>query len=257
MEERNYKLYLHISPSNKRYYGITCRKRVQDRWNNGKGYPHNEHFTSAINKYGWENFEHIVLFDNLTKEEACILEQMYIALYDTMNPKYGYNNTSGGEHYIPSEHTRKKLSIAHKGITYTEELKKKIRKAKKGQTHTEETKRKISESEKGRTFTEETKRKISQSKKGKTFTEEHKRKLRENQVHYKGKNHVNAKAVLMFTLDGEFVRRFDCVADASEYLGKNRNSSGISQCARRINKTAFGYKWIFEENYIKEQEQAI
>ena len=73
MEERNYKLYVHISPSGKRYYGITCKKNVQDRWLNGKGYGGNKQYTNAINKYSWENFEHIVLFKNLTKEEACLL----------------------------------------------------------------------------------------------------------------------------------------------------------------------------------------
>ena len=32
MEERNYKLYVHISPSNKRYYGITGINEKR-RWN--------------------------------------------------------------------------------------------------------------------------------------------------------------------------------------------------------------------------------
>ena len=68
MEERNYKLYVHISPSNKRYYGITGLKKCEDRWKNGAGYANNKHFTRAINKYTWDNFEHKVLFDNLTKE---------------------------------------------------------------------------------------------------------------------------------------------------------------------------------------------
>ena len=78
MEERNYKLYVHISPSNKRYYGITSTSTVQ-RWNNGKGYK-TQYFYRAIKKYGWENFKHEILFDNLTKDEACLLEQCYIAL---------------------------------------------------------------------------------------------------------------------------------------------------------------------------------
>ena len=44
MEERNYKLYVHISPSNKRYYGITCQEKCEYRWQNGKGYTPNKHF---------------------------------------------------------------------------------------------------------------------------------------------------------------------------------------------------------------------
>lgn len=97
MEKRNYKLYVHISPSNKRYYGITGREKVELRWQNGNGYKKNIYFYRAIKKYGWDNFKHIVLFSNLTKEEAGLLEQMYITLYDTQNPKYGYNICNGGE----------------------------------------------------------------------------------------------------------------------------------------------------------------
>ena len=32
-----------------------------------------------------------------------------------MNPKYGYNNTLGGEHGLPSEHSKHKMSEAKKG----------------------------------------------------------------------------------------------------------------------------------------------
>ena len=101
---RNYKLYVHISPNEKRYYGITGQK-VKYRWRNGKGYGENDYFTNAINKYGWNNFKHIVLFDNLTKEEAELLEQMYIALYDTTNREKGYNMTFGGEGSNGLKHT--------------------------------------------------------------------------------------------------------------------------------------------------------
>ena len=214
---KRYYLYVHISPSNKRYYGITSEDKVQDRWLNGKGYHRNEHFTNAINKYGWENFQHIVLFDNLTKEEACLLEQMYIALYDTANKKYGYNNSLGGEHGLASEQTKKKISESLKGENNPNY---------------------------GRQFTEEHRKKLSESKKGGVT---------------KGKNNGMAKAVLMFTKEGEFIRMFECVPDAIEFLGKPRDNTNINTCARARangrNTTAYGYIWIYEEDYIKEQEQ--
>ena len=54
-EERVYKLYVHISPSRKRYYGIT-RLEVKKRWgSNGSGYRKQPHFWYAIQKYGWDN----------------------------------------------------------------------------------------------------------------------------------------------------------------------------------------------------------
>lgn len=92
-----YKVYVHINKINgKRYYGITCQN-INERWRNGKGYKNHKnskkdtYFYNAINKYGWDNFTHEVLFDNLSKEEACLLEQCYISLYDTTNRNKGYN----------------------------------------------------------------------------------------------------------------------------------------------------------------------
>ena len=273
--KRNYKLYLLISPSNKRYYGITNQEKCEYRWLNGKGYHRNEHFTSAINKYGWENFKHIILFDNLTKEEACLLEQMYITLYDTTNRKYGYNNSLGGEHGLHSEESKNKISESLKGKHHTEEHKNKISESMKGHKFTKETRKKISEANKGHETTEETRKKISEANKGKKLTEEHKNKISEGNKGKKlteetrkkisecmkgknkhwGKDNPNAKPVLMFTKEGEFIKRFDCVVEANKYFGKPRNNANINMCAKGRangrNTTAYGYIWIYEEDYIK------
>lgn len=66
------------------------------RWSNGKGYLDNQHFTNAINKYGWDNFKHEILFDNLTKDEAENKEIELIAYYDSTNREKGYNISKGG-----------------------------------------------------------------------------------------------------------------------------------------------------------------
>ena len=100
---------------------------------------------------------------------------------------------------------------------------KKISEAKKGKHHTEEHKRKISEAKKGKHLTEETKRKIGEAKKGK-----------------------NGKPILMFTLDGEFIRKFNCTTEANEFLGKDKYNRNICKCARGKSKTAWGYIWKYE-----------
>ena len=76
-EPKEYIVYKHTSPDNKVYIGIT-RMNLKKRWANGKGYPHNKHFTGAINKYGWNNFKHEILFENLTKHEASDKERELI-----------------------------------------------------------------------------------------------------------------------------------------------------------------------------------
>ena len=79
----NYMVYMHISPSNKRYIGITSMNDENIRWQNGNGYKHNKHFYRAIEKYGWDNFQHIIIARNLTKEEACWLEIELIREWDS------------------------------------------------------------------------------------------------------------------------------------------------------------------------------
>lgn len=90
---------MHISPSNKKYIGIT-KQRPTDRWSNGNGYKHSPFFHNAITKYGWNNFKHIILFDKLSEERALRLETLCIILLRTNNKLYGYNLTTGGEHPI-------------------------------------------------------------------------------------------------------------------------------------------------------------
>lgn len=64
-----YSVYMHIFPNGKRYVGITSQQ-ISRRWREGKGYKSQEMFTRAINKYGWDNIQHIILYDKLTKEQA-------------------------------------------------------------------------------------------------------------------------------------------------------------------------------------------
>ena len=109
-EERKYCVYCHTSPSGKVYIGMTGQ-RLERRWRkNGEGYKHCVYFWRAIQKYGWKNFKHEVLFDNLTANEACRVERLLIALFDTQNEEVGYNIGSGGDTPMLGQH----LSEEHK-----------------------------------------------------------------------------------------------------------------------------------------------
>lgn len=61
------------------------------------------------------NFEHNILFENLTKEQACIKEQELIKHFNSMNRDFGYNSTSGGEVFVLNKDARKKKSISMLG----------------------------------------------------------------------------------------------------------------------------------------------
>lgn len=94
---KSYKLYYHRNIINNKYYvGITSKKNVIHRWGKDGNNYSTQIFSRAIEKYGWDNFEHVILFDNLDEEEAKILEQQYILEFNSLIPN-GYNMTLGGE----------------------------------------------------------------------------------------------------------------------------------------------------------------
>lgn len=54
-------------------------------------------FYRAIQKYGWNNFEHEVIAENLTKDEACEMEKALIKKLKSNDYHFGYNLSAGGE----------------------------------------------------------------------------------------------------------------------------------------------------------------
>lgn len=176
----NYKVYMHISPSNKRYIGITKSVKPENRWGSrGQGYRNQVLFNRAIQKYGWDNFEHIIVADHLTKQDACNIEKELIIKYKTKDAQYGYNLTNGGEGtagYIYTEEQRKERSARLKGHIVSIETRKKIGEANKIAL-------------KGKHLSEETKRKLSIANKGKSkphsaeWCKQHSEKLKGNKIH--------------------------------------------------------------------------
>lgn len=52
------------------------------------------------------------------------------------------------------------------------------------------------------------------------------------------------KSVCQYDLDGNFIRTFKSITDASIFLGCNKTQ--ISECCRLEDKSCFGYQWRFE-----------
>lgn len=115
--EKKYFVYMHITPSGKRYIGITCKEKVTQRWGKCSGYKTQPYFYKAIQKYGWENIEHIIIAEGLEEETAKQMEKDLIREYESNNKEKGYNLTIGGDGvvgYQITEEVRKKLSDAKK-----------------------------------------------------------------------------------------------------------------------------------------------
>ena len=204
----NYSVYMHITPSGKKYVGITSLE-PEKRWQGGSGYRHNEYFTKAIKKYGWQNITHIVLETGLTAEQAEEKERRLIAENRSNDRKYGYNLTNGGE-------TGKQLS---------NESRKRISEKKAGKPSPR----------KGKRHTVESRRKMSLSSMGKTMTAEQMAPAW----------NARRKRVAQLSKGGEVIAIYESTVAAGKAVGGNE--SNIVGCAKGKRGTAFGYRWEYVE----------
>lgn len=63
MEEKNYTVYMHENKINhKKYIGITGQN-PETRWRKGTNYRTCIALNRAIQKYGWDAFNHIILYE--------------------------------------------------------------------------------------------------------------------------------------------------------------------------------------------------
>lgn len=162
----------------------------------------------AMRKYGLNVFSIIVLEVAKSLEDADSLEKKYINMYDSRNPKIGYNLTAGGlvaRGWHHSEESKKKISDSQKGkiVIVSEETKKKISATNMGRNVSVDTKKKISKAITGIKRSKETKDKISSSKLGKKASIETKNKMSDIQ---KNRQKVN-KSMNLAKLDFQLVEQ--------------------------------------------------
>lgn len=203
MQIPKYYVYKHTSPSGKIYIGIT-HQNPSERWLNGRGYKKNKHFHDAIEKYGWNNFKHEILFDSLTHEEANSKEKELILLYKSNDKNYGYNLTSGGDGVAGikmSDERKKKYQIMFSGKNNPFY----------GKKHSAKTIALIKKSRKGKKW---------DYFKGHHHTEEFK-KLKSKQMHEKYSNGKNpqSKVVIEFDKEGNELNRYFSLCECSRKTG--------------------------------------
>ena len=88
---KKYLVYLHRNKINhKCYVGQTCQK-PEDRWGkNGWHYRDQQYFYRAIQKYGWDNFDHLILEDDIPAEKIDERECYWAGYYHALAPE-GYS----------------------------------------------------------------------------------------------------------------------------------------------------------------------
>ena len=264
-----YIVYMHTCPNGKKYIGITSQT-PERRWQKGKGYAYgsNPYFYNAIEKYGWDNIEHTILFRNLTKDEAEEKEIELIKEHKTSQREYGYNIDLGGsscgkhseEYKIRMSNMQKEIwermperriamSKLRSGTHLSEETKEKLRQANLGKKYSKEVVQKRIDKMKGvkRPQTSKILKEMWVSGKikgntGKTTSEKQKAAARENA---KIANEYSKKPILMFDKEGNFIAEYESAVKAAEAIGNPHVH--ISDVCYGRRKSSCGYVFKFKE----------
>lgn len=225
MNEKNviktYIVYLHRNKiNNKTYVGITSTD-IKQRWRNGAGYSECPYFYRAINKYGWDAFEHRVLFDGLTQFDAQLIEVDLIYYFRKNNKSY--NILDGG-------------NLGWEGKQFSEEHRKKISNALLGNKNTQ-----------GYRCSEATKQKISEKNKGRKRSEielENIRKAaskRDNSSIIEWNKKNKTKSVDKFDLNGNWLDSYSSIKEAA--MQNSVRPDTLSHHLNGRGKTCGGFIW--------------
>lgn len=212
-----FKIYVHVNKINgKLYIGQTCQESKM-RWMYGYGYKGCTYFENAIAKYGWNNFKHIILLENLSQDQANIIEEYLIKKYKTNCREYGYNIRLGGLNSKLPEETKQKI-------------RKNASKFWLGKHRSSSFRKNMSLAQIGKRYSYEINK-----KKGKSGSENY----------FYGKtlgDSINAKPVVQMK-DGEIIKYFTCAKEA--YILTNIDSSCITKCCKHKRKSAGGFSWKY------------
>jgi group I intron endonuclease len=246
IEDLKYTIYVHISPHNKYYVGITSQD-INRRWQNGYGYRNQKLFYRAIEKYGWNNFQHEIIATNITEEEAKNFEIILIRELKSSDKKYGYNLSLGGESSNGYKHTdevKEICRLASKKRVVTEETKRKLSLANKNQKISEEHLEKLQEGKrkyieengcgywKGKNRSQESIQKGSEARRGKCYRQEY---------HWSESTREKlSKKVYKIDIEtNRIIEKWDSIKSTGY------GSTHIIDVCKNRRVTAYGYKWAY------------
>lgn len=190
-------IYCHKNKINgKSYIGQTSQKTYQRWGKSGKQYRLQSKFYNAIKKYGWDNFEHVILEENIESLEKANEREIYwISCYNSVKAGYNCSFGGGGIKGVPcSEDNKIKMSIQRKGSGNP------------------------------------------------MFGRHPKSEFK------KGVPNVRmSKKVLQYDLNGNFIKEWPSIAEASRFL-KTSNQNIVKVCQGKRNKCA-GYIWRYKTQH--------
>lgn len=250
MDDNNHKIYVYTNKINgKKYVGQTNRSlKRRANGNHGTGYKGCTVFWNAIQKYGWENFEAEILYDNLTQEEANELEIKTIKELNTLDDNYGYNMCIGGD---GASNANLMLPVVQFDLNFHYI-------ARYNSLHDAERNANIDKSH----ISSNCKHKTRQAGGYIWLFEEDYLSGNYNKEEllawvYEEFEHPNAKSVVQCDIQMNYLATYKNISFASKTTGIHRNCIN-DNCTGRL-KTSGNYIWMYEDEYnrIKDDEQKI
>lgn len=208
----------------------------------------NIHLKNAIKKYGIDNFEIIEIFDSSDSvEKLNELEAYWISFFGGINSGKVYNLNSGGGNRVPSEESKKKLSISASNRIFSD---------------IEKHNMSISQKEKNNKMTVEERKIYGAHKKGTITSDEIKNKISNTKKNHPNKKEIQKKITIklkkkVICLNNGIV--FDSLKEVGEYYGFS--SSMISTCCKGKrdfagrDENGIFLKWQYYDEYIEVKDK--
>ena len=206
--DKNVPFYIGIGKSDSDFNRAYSHKNRNVYWNNIVNYT----------KYRVE-----IMLDDITWEQACEKEIEFIDLYK--------KNTENG--------TLCNISDGGDGGFLSKEINEKRKRTLTGHIVSQETRNKIGLKSKGRKASDQTKSKMSLV---------HKKNKTGSWLENKGHKNGRAFKVYQYSLDGVFLKEWECAQYAVKFYNMNR--TGITDCLKGRQKSAKGYIWKLEQDFL-------
>ena len=236
-------VYKIVNKLNGKYYPGSSKNLLKQKGDRGrkrehfdmlqKGIHHCHHLQHAYDLYGEENFEFIIIKNNIPINELLAAEQKLLAIART-EPEMCYTRN-----YLAGR------------LEMTQEIKDKISKANTGKIRSEECKRKMSIWASKQRHTSETKEKIRQANLGHIMSPYNRQRLSEARK-LQDMSYCRDKIQQIDKNTSEVIKVWDSISDAAkQFLKKNGKlcshvSNIASVCKKKLcRKSAYGFKWEY------------
>ena len=221
-----YKIYMHKNKINgKVYIGQTCTSLEERFGKNGIRYKGSTYFYNAIQKYGWDNFEHIILEDNINDPyTANDKEIYYIRLYNSTDNHYGYNIQNGGNEQTKLSIPVYQYSLDGKYLSCYNSMSEASRKNNISNG-------KISD--------------CCNNKRKSAGGYQWSLNKYDNLGNYSCDS--SSKPIYQYSLSGCYIKKYEHLIDAVKEMNLNHGGH-ISSCCNGNRDTAYGFMWSYEKH---------